>query len=119
MVVPVGVVTVGSGAVCVCCRLDAAGEVATIVSSLALERSASQKADAAPAAAATTSARSAGQTQSPGYQPNFRRHAEPSDPTSPVRGGSLAPHSRQYSCPSSWGVSQRAQRCSTSPSATR
>src|SRR5439155_16422046 len=87
---------VGSGAVCVCCRLEAAGEIATIVSSLALERSVSHQADAAPAAAATSSASSAGQIQSPGYRPKRRRHAEPSAETSPPREGSLPPHSRQY-----------------------
>src|ERR1043166_4373819 len=42
----VGPVVVGSGAVCVCARLEALGEVATTVWSLALERSVSHSADA-------------------------------------------------------------------------
>jgi hypothetical protein len=52
------------------------------------------------AVAATTSASSAGQTQSPGYQPSRRRQAEPRTGRRPVVAGSRNPHSRQYSCPS-------------------
>src|SRR5207249_2263470 len=88
---------VGSGAVWVCCRLEAPGEVATTVWLFAPELSASHSADAAPAAAATIRASSDGQIQSPGYQPSRLRQAEPSSATTPLRVGSLAPHSRQYS----------------------
>src|SRR5882724_5185470 len=51
--------------------------VATMVSFAELERSASQIAEPTPAAAATTRASSAGQIQSPGYQPSRRRHLDP------------------------------------------
>jgi hypothetical protein len=100
--VVVGVVTVvsvvvGSGAVFVVSWLEAAGDVPTTVWSLALERSASQMAEAAPAAAAIRSASSAGQIQSPGYQPIRRRHAEPRRTIRPPDAGSREPHSRQYS----------------------
>src|SRR6266536_1221255 len=57
---------VGSGAAVVVSRtLEAAGEVATSVSVAELERSVSQRAETTPATAATTSARRAGQIQSP------------------------------------------------------
>ena len=99
--VVVGAVVVGSGAVCVVSwTLEAAGEVATTVCSFApLERSASQSADAAPAPAATISASSDGQIQSPGYQPKRLRQAEPSRAATPARPGRREPHSRQYSWP--------------------
>ena len=108
---------VGSGAVWVCCRLVAGGEVATTVWSFALERSVSHSAEAAPAAAATTRASSDGQIQSPGYQPSRLRQAEPSLATSPLRAGSREPHSRQYSWPGLEGVPQRGQRSSGSGAA--
>src|SRR4249919_42428 len=111
----VGCVIVGSGADCVCWTLDAPGDVATRVLSLALDWSASQIAEAAPATAAITRASSAGQIQSPGYQSNLRRQAEPSRPTMPLCDGRRAPHSRQYSCSSPYGVSQRGQRPACSP----
>src|SRR5205823_4712730 len=75
-------------------------EVWTTVLLLASERSASQTAEAAPAAPAITSASSAGQIQSPGYQPNRRRQPLPSRVIRPPRRGSRSPHWRQYSCPS-------------------
>jgi len=102
--VVVGVVTlvvVGSGAVLVVVSwLEATDVVSTSVWSFALERSVSQIAEAAPAAAAIKSAASAGQIQSPGYQPSRRRQAEPSRTISPPDAGSREPHSRQYSWPS-------------------
>src|SRR3954471_18172352 len=87
--------------------LDAAGEVSTSVLLLALERSASQSAEAVPAAAAITSASSVGQIQSPGYQPSRLRHAPPRTATTRPRAGSRSPHSRQYSWPAAYGVPQR------------
>src|SRR4051812_47145724 len=63
-----------------------------------------------PASAATRSASSEGQTQSPGYQPKRRRHPWLSRGTSPVAStGSRNPHSRQYSWLGSYGVPQRGQ----------
>jgi hypothetical protein len=97
--VVVGAVVVGSGAVVVSWML-LAPVVATMVSFAELERSASQIAETTPAAAATTSASSAGQIQSPGYQPSRRRHLDPRNATMPELAGSRWPHSRQYSCPS-------------------
>jgi hypothetical protein len=97
--VAVDVVLVGSGAVVVCWML-VAPLVATRVSLAELERSASQIAETTPAAAATTRASSAGQIQSPGYQPRRRRQADARNATVPEVAGSRWPHSRQYSCPS-------------------
>src|SRR3954454_3933129 len=95
--VVVGVLSVvGSGAVCVVsCTLEAAGEVSTSVPPLASERSVNQSAEAVPATAAITSASSAGQIQSPGYQPSRLRQNLPSAVTSPLLARSRAPHSRQ------------------------
>ena len=59
------------------------------------------------------SASSAGQIQSPGYQPSRRRQAEPRTATTPEDAGSRWPHSRQYSWPSLYGVLQRGQRRSS------
>src|SRR5438874_1604144 len=53
----------------------------------------------APPITATTSPSSTGQTHSPGYQPNRRRHASESRPTTPPPAPSRWPHSRQYSWP--------------------
>jgi hypothetical protein len=111
--VVVGAVVVGSGAVVVAWMLEAPGEVATTVSFAELERSASQIAETTPAPAATRRASSVGQIQSPGYQPSRRRHADPRNATAPVVAGSRWPHSRQYSCPSPYGVPQRGQRRSS------
>ena len=108
----VGVVIVGSGTVVVVSRLLVAA-VATTVSLAELESSASQRAETTPAAMATTSASSAGQIQSPGYQPSRRRQAEPRTATTPEDAGSRWPHSRQYSWPSLYGVLQRGQRRSS------
>jgi hypothetical protein len=100
VVIVVVAVVVGSGAVFVVCWLDATGVVSTSVWSFALERSVSQIAEAAPAAAAISSAASAGQIQSPGYHPSRLRQTEPSRTISPPDAGSRDPHSRQYSWPS-------------------
>lgn len=97
--VVVGAVVVGSGAVVVSWML-VAPVVATIVPLAELERSASQIAETTPAAAATTRASSAGQIQSPGYQPSCLRQADPRNATTPELAGSRWPHSRQYSWPS-------------------
>src|SRR5215210_7705022 len=99
-VVVVGFVVVGSGAVCVGVLVDGPTCVRTSVSLAELERSASQRAETAPAPTATSSASSVGQIQSPGYQPSRRRHCEPRKATAPALAGSRWPHSRQYSCPS-------------------
>ena len=99
-VAPVAVdsVIVGSGAmVVVWLTLDAPGDVATTVSFAELDRSASQTAETTPAPTAMRRASSAGQIQSPGYQPSLRRQADPRNATAPVVAGSRWPHSRQYS----------------------
>ena len=115
MAVVAAVAVVGSGALSVVCwMLEAAGEVSTSVLPLALDLSASQSAEAVPATAAITSASSAGQTQSPGYQPSRLRHPEPSRAISPSLAGSRAPHSRQYSCAPAYGVLQRGHSLSGS-----
>ena len=81
-----------------------AAVVATTVSAAELELSATQTAETTPATTATSSASSAGQIQSPGYHPSLRRQAEPSTATTPEVAGRRWPHSRQYSCPSAYGV---------------
>jgi hypothetical protein len=97
-VVLVVALVVGSGAVVVSWMLEAPGSVATTVLFAELERSASQIAETTPAAAATRRASSAGQIQSPGYQPSRRRQADRRNATAPEVAGSCWPHSRQYSC---------------------
>src|SRR5215210_3679837 len=96
----VEVVVVGSGAVCVGVLVDGPACVRTSVSLAELERSASQRAETAPAPTATSSASRVGQIQSPGYQPSCRRQIDPRKATGPELAGSRWPHSRQYSWPS-------------------
>ena len=91
----------------------------TTVSLAELESSASQTAETTPATIATTSASSAGQIQSPGYQPRCRRQRAPSRVARVGRAGSRSPHSRQYSWPSLYGVPQRGQRRSSSGATQR
>jgi hypothetical protein len=76
--VVVGAVVVGSGAIWVGTLVEEPTCVRTIVSLAELESSASQTAETTPATIATTSASSAGQIQSPGYQPRWRRQRAPS-----------------------------------------
>ena len=61
----------------------------------------------AAARAATISAPSTGQIQSPGYQGTRRRHAVDRTGMSPPLTGRRRPHSRQYSWNGSYGVPQR------------
>ena len=82
VVAVVAVVVVGSGAVWVGTLAEGPACVRTSVSLAELESSASQTAETTPATIATTSASSAGQIQSPGYQPARRRQPAPSRATS-------------------------------------
>src|SRR5215210_8232001 len=116
--VVVGAEVVGSGGVTVDSAVVGRSCVLTTVSLAELELSASQTADTTPAPVATSRARRAGQTQSPGYQPSRRRQAEPRNPTTPDAPARRSPHSRQYSCRSACGVPQRGQRRSSSGRAT-
>src|SRR5262249_46980221 len=120
-VVPVGAVVVGAvgpAAVWGVAATVGPASVRTIVLDAELEAATSPSADATPAASATASARGGGQPQSPGYRPTRLRQRAPSRALRPCCAGSRSPHSRQYSWPSAYGVSQRGQRRSSSGGGT-
>src|SRR5947209_8447081 len=98
---------VAPGAVCVPAPRVTFGSVATMV---VLDPDV-VAAETAVATMATTRKRSAGHTQSPGYQGTPRCQAAASTPTGPRLAGRRSAHSRQYSWSGSYATPQRAQYC--------
>src|SRR5678815_3243504 len=103
-VVVVGAVIVGSRGACRCGSVEGRSRVRTRVPPAELDSSARKIAESNPATTATTSVSSAGQIQSPGYQPRRRRQRLPSRVVSPGAAGIRSPHSRQYSWSSAYGA---------------
>jgi hypothetical protein len=117
-VVVVGAVIVGSGGASRCGSVEGRSNVRTRVPPAELDSSARKIAESNPATTATSSVSSAGQIQSPGYQPRRRRQRLPRRVVSGGASGIRSPHSRQYSWPSAYGAAQRGQRRSSSRPAT-